>query len=71
MSIGGFGPIGLDPSKKQSIGVIQMQGISFSSVGFIACAFESLSISNSPGLKQISLKVQFLKYINVNSKYLL
>lgn len=43
MSIGGVGPNGFEPSQKQSIGVIQMQGISRSKLGFSDQAMELLS----------------------------
>jgi len=56
--IGGEGPRGLAPSKKQSIGLIQTQGTSRSNVGFKACAIELLEISREPGLKQISSRRQ-------------
>ena len=52
--IGGDGPRGFAPSKKQSMGLIQTQGMSRSNVGFRAWAIELLEISREPGLKQMS-----------------
>ena len=57
--MGGLGPRGLDPSQKQSIGVIQIHGMMASMTGSKAAAFPSRA--GLAGLKQRSVRDHELK----------
>ena len=60
-SNGGNGPSGLEPSQKQSIGVIQTQGMIWATISSMIWASTSLEVAGGGGLKQMSDKYHDLE----------
>jgi hypothetical protein len=60
--MGGKGPSGFEPSQKQSIGVIQTQGMICAIISSTSAPIESAVEAGGGGLKHISLKNQVLNY---------